>query len=184
MPGNPKYDQIKKLINSIDYDQNLISSEDGQAASACQIQAINVMHSPENARKPQIWPDSLSQSGAKMRKINIPWPESHEFWRWSGYIRMSNIRPFLPCVLMKMPGNLSGWTDRWTDGLTGGKFGWLDHLGNGWSDRRMDRQKVPKCGGIKTCIVIFLFILCAFTAFDTNIYSSNPWMKCTASSVT
>ena len=43
-------------------------------------------------RKPHIWPVSLSQNGAKMRKINRWWPKSNQFSRWSGYI--SNFRSF------------------------------------------------------------------------------------------
>ena len=37
-------------------------------------QPIPSMRSPGIARKPQIWPVSLSQSGVKRRKINRPWP--------------------------------------------------------------------------------------------------------------
>ena len=76
------------------------------------------MRSPGNARKPKIWSVSLSQSHAKRRKINRPWPQSNQFWRWSGYISMQNFRPFPPCVLREMPGNLFGRTDGWTDGRT------------------------------------------------------------------
>ena len=32
------------------------------------LQAISSMRSPENARKPQIWPVSLSQNSAKLEK--------------------------------------------------------------------------------------------------------------------
>ena len=63
------------------------------------------MRSPENARKPQIWPVSLSQNCAKIRKINRPWPQTNQFWRWSRYISMQNLRPFPPCILREMPGN-------------------------------------------------------------------------------
>ena len=41
-------------------------------------------------------------NGAKMGKINRPWLKSNQFWRWSGYISMPNLRPFLQCVLKKM----------------------------------------------------------------------------------
>ena len=37
-------------------------------------QPISSTRSPGNARKPQIWPISLSQSDAKRRNINRPWP--------------------------------------------------------------------------------------------------------------
>ena len=63
------------------------------------------MRSPGNARKPQIWPVSLSQNSAKIRKINRPWPSTNQFWRWSRYISVQNCRPFPPCVLREMPGN-------------------------------------------------------------------------------
>ena len=69
------------------------------------------MRSPGNAWKPRIWPVSLSQNSAKMRKINKPWPWTNQFWRWSRYISMENFRPFPPCVLRQIPGNLSGRTD-------------------------------------------------------------------------
>ena len=59
----------------------------------------------KNPRKPQIWPASLSQSGVKMRKIYRRWPKSNQFWRWSGYINMPNIRPLFLCVLKKMLRN-------------------------------------------------------------------------------
>ena len=38
------------------------------------LQAIPSMRSPGNTRKPQIWPVSLSQKGAKIRKISRPRP--------------------------------------------------------------------------------------------------------------
>ena len=44
------------------------------------------MGSLENARKPQIWPVSLSQNSAKITKIKRPWPRTHQFCRWSRYI--------------------------------------------------------------------------------------------------
>ena len=63
------------------------------------------MRSPGNARKPQIWPVSLSQNCAKIRKINRLWPQTNQFWRWSRYISMQNLRPFPPCIFLEMPGN-------------------------------------------------------------------------------
>ena len=68
-------------------------------------QAILPMHSEENRQKPQIWPVSLNQNDAKMRKINRPWPKFYKFGRWAGYISMPKFRPFLPCVLQKMSGS-------------------------------------------------------------------------------
>ena len=59
------------------------------------------MHSPGNARKPQIWPVSLSQNSAKITKITRPWPRTNQFWRWSRYISMQNFRPFPPCVPLR-----------------------------------------------------------------------------------
>ena len=73
-------------------------------------------HSPDNAWWPQIWPVSLSQRDTIMRKINKARPKFNQFWRWSRNISMHNFRPFPPCILREMPGNLPGRTDRWTDG--------------------------------------------------------------------
>ena len=63
------------------------------------------MRSPGNAWKPQIWPVSLSQNSAKIRKINRLSPTINQVWRWSRYISAQNFRPFPPCVLREMPGN-------------------------------------------------------------------------------
>ena len=63
------------------------------------------MPSPGNARKPQIWPVSLSQNSAKITKINRLWPRTYQFWRWSRYISVQNVRPVSPCVLWEMPWN-------------------------------------------------------------------------------
>ena len=57
------------------------------------------MRSVENARKPQIWPVSLSQNSTKIRKINKLQPLSDQFWRWSKYISMQNVRSFAQRVL-------------------------------------------------------------------------------------
>ena len=73
---------------------------------------------PGNARKPQIWSVSLSQSDAKRWKITRPWPKSNQFWSWSAYISMLNFRLSPPCVLRLMPRNLFGRTDGQTDGRT------------------------------------------------------------------
>ena len=59
-------------------------------------QAITPMHSQENARKPQIWSVSRSQSGTKMRKINRPLPKSNQFWKWASHISMPNFKVLLP----------------------------------------------------------------------------------------
>ena len=78
-PGNhPKFDpfyKVKiapKLEKSSDHNHNLVSSEGGQEVRIQQhvkFQAIPSMCSPDNARKPQILPISLSQNSAKIRKI-------------------------------------------------------------------------------------------------------------------
>ena len=68
-------------------------------------QAIPSMRSPGNARKPQIWPVSLSQNSTKITKINRPWPWTNQLWKWSRYIIVQNFRPFPLCVLRQMPGN-------------------------------------------------------------------------------
>ena len=62
----------------------------------------------ENAWKLHIWPVSLSQIGAKMRNINRPWPKSNPFWKWSEYINMPNLRPFLFVFKWKCP-ELQTW---------------------------------------------------------------------------
>ena len=38
-----------------------------------------------------------------MRKVNRPWPQCNQFQGWSGWISMSNFRPFFPCVPKKIP---------------------------------------------------------------------------------
>ena len=38
----------------------------------------------------------------KIRKINQLWSLSNQFWRWSGYISMQNVRPFPQWVLQEM----------------------------------------------------------------------------------
>ena len=141
--------------------------------------SILPVHSQENARKPQILPVSLNQSGAKRTKFNKPLPKSTNFWSWSGYISMPNFRPFLSSILKKMPGNLLGWMDRWTnrqmDGWTEGKsVGWsvirikvglsVDWIEK-WMDRRTNRRKdrqsenimpqMPSGGGINIMAVHF-----------------------------
>ena len=101
---------------------------------------------------------SLTQSGAKRRKINRPWPWSNQFWRWSRYIIMQNFRLFPLCVLWQMHGNLSGrmdghasrwsrligWTNgpmyRWIDGISG--FGRMD------GQPKIIMPPAPKGGGI------------------------------------
>ena len=45
-------------------------------------------------KNPKIWPVSLCQNAIKMKKINRWWPKSDQFWWWSGYISISNFRPF------------------------------------------------------------------------------------------
>ena len=52
-------------------------------------------------KKSQIWPVSLSQNAAKMRKINRRWPKSNQFSRSSGYISMSNFRSFKVTAIKK-----------------------------------------------------------------------------------
>ena len=68
-------------------------------------QTIPSMRSPGNARKHQIWPVSLSQNSAKIRKINKLGPQSITFWRWSRCIIQQNFRPFLQWVLPELPWN-------------------------------------------------------------------------------
>ena len=62
---------------------------------------IPPIHCHENAWKLNIWPVSLSQNSAKMRKIIRLWPKCNLFWRWSEYTNMPNLRPFIQCILKK-----------------------------------------------------------------------------------
>ena len=41
----------------------------------------------------------------KVIRIKRRWQKSNQFWMWSGYICMPNLRPFLPCILQEMPWN-------------------------------------------------------------------------------
>ena len=60
------------IMKYIECDYNLINSKSGQDKT--KFQTMPFMCSERKVLKPQIWPVSLSQSGAKMRKINWPWP--------------------------------------------------------------------------------------------------------------
>ena len=70
-------------------------------------QAIPSMPPAENAQRSLIWPPSLHETCAKIRKITRLWPKHNQFGTWSGYISMSNFRPFLPWGLKKMCRNLN-----------------------------------------------------------------------------
>ena len=61
------------------------------------------MCSQENARTPQICPVSLYVDAAEMMKFNRPCQKCNHFERCSGYISKSNFRPFLPCIVKKIP---------------------------------------------------------------------------------
>ena len=79
---------------SIYRDQNPNCSGGGKKHRQAKCETIPPLCSQENARKSQIRPFSQSQNTTKMRKINRWWPKSNQFSRWSGYISMSNFRPF------------------------------------------------------------------------------------------
>ena len=82
------------------------------------------MRSPGNAGKPQIWPISLSQNSAKIRKINRPWPyTNHAVKR------------------LQLVGWINGPMYRSKEGISG--FGRTD----GQPENIM--PPVPKGGGIK-----------------------------------
>ena len=126
-------------------------------------QAIPSMRSLRNARKPQIWPVSLSQNSANIRKTNRPWPElisskggqdtsackisGHSLHAFSGKCPETS-----PDGRTDMPQNGHGWSDGPTDPFTGGKIG---ISGFGRTDGRTDGQPenimppAPKGGGIK-----------------------------------
>ena len=60
------------------------------------------MRSPGNARKPQIWPVSLSQNSAKITKINRPWPWTKQFWK---LVRIHHRAKFQAISSMRSPAN-------------------------------------------------------------------------------
>ena len=105
----------------------------------------------KNVRKSQIWHVSLCPNAAKMRKINRRWPKSNQFfWRWSGYISMSNFRPFkvtrgdsqkLRSGMSFMVLSTDGQTDGRTDGRTVGSWG-------GWGERGIMNRTIQ---GIAVC---------------------------------
>ena len=74
-----------------------------QSAEICLRSPLNLLLGI--LQKPQKRPVSLSQSGAKSRKINRPWLKSIQFWNCLKYISIPNFRPLLPCVLQKMTRN-------------------------------------------------------------------------------
>ena len=51
--------------------------------------------SPNNGRKPQTQAVSLSQSGAKVNKINWPTPKTNQLWRLSSACQMSDHHPLV-----------------------------------------------------------------------------------------
>ena len=84
----------------------LISSEGGQYTSAHQISGHSSYASSRKCQETTILACfAKSKRCQNEENTNRPWPKSNQFWRWSGYISMSNFRAFLPCVLQKMPGN-------------------------------------------------------------------------------
>ena len=88
-------------ITKINYrDQNLFCCKAGNNTSAGQFQAIPSTRSQAFSRKPQIYHISWSQSYAPIGEINRLWPG------WPGHMSWPNFRPYFPCVLQKMPGNL------------------------------------------------------------------------------
>ena len=67
-----------------------------------------MMHSLENSQVLPGTPNlthSLSQNLPKIWKINWLWPISIHFRTRLEYINVPNFRPFLPCVLQRMPGS-------------------------------------------------------------------------------
>ena len=122
MPGNPKFDpfhlvrkapKLEKLNQTATIIQSVLKRVRTQQHTI--FQAISSMRSPGNARKPQIWPVSLSQNSAKITKTNRLWPRTNQFWRWSRYISMHNFRPFLRCVLQEMPRNPKFDPSHWVE---------------------------------------------------------------------
>ena len=95
-----------KWGKSTDHDHNLISSQGDQDTSTCQISG-NSSHvfSRKCPETSTLTCFSNSKRRQNEENSNRPWPKSNQFWRWSGYISMSNFRAFLPCVLQKMPRN-------------------------------------------------------------------------------
>ena len=94
-------------------------------------QAIDSMHSSENARKPQIWPVLLSQNCAKIRKIMVMIHQHVKFQANPSMLSPANSRKPLR-------------TDGQTGGRTDGRTDWhaVKRLRLvGWTNRPMYRSK-------------------------------------------
>ena len=142
-------------------------------------QAIALMYFPHNTWKSQIWPVSICQNGTKTRKMNRPWPRSSQFWRWSGYSRMPNFKPFFQYVLKKMSGNLSARTDAdstvprgvWDgrrDGRTTPNIMSPSPKGGGtkWKFRKLHRTRVS--WNIQLWLMAWIHSLCSHQLWQIN----------------
>ena len=97
---------LEKTISLRFFSQNRISSECCHKWEsdilACQISGhdFHVLSSeyPEMST-------TLSFLVTRGLKLGQYWPKKTNFWRWSGYTNMPHFRPFLPCILFKMPRN-------------------------------------------------------------------------------
>ena len=97
-PQIDQFHEVKitpKQRKSIDRDHNLTSLIGCWHIPACKIWCHSQhSFSGKYPETPNL-PISPSQSAAKRRKINIPWPKSNQSWTWSGYISMPNCRQFI-----------------------------------------------------------------------------------------
>ena len=137
MPPPPPPQQVQmapERLKPTDRDQNLIilDTSGGQDTSTCRLWGHSSHGFSRNTQKPHFWPVSFSQNSVKMSKIIRPKLRSNRYCKWSGYIGMPNCKSFFPCVLKKMPGNLSGlicWPNlssgiRWCLALAIGRPQW------------------------------------------------------------
>ena len=136
---------MPKFEKSTHHDHKLIGSDGGQDTSACTISGHS-FHA--FFRKCSSFTKSKWHQKEENQQIMTI---DHNLINSEG--AMQNFRPFPPCNLQEMPGNLSWLMDRRTDGRTCCKPSWLVGWTNGpmyrwkegiWgfgrTDRRTDRQ--------------------------------------------
>ena len=82
--------------------KNRISTECGHDTFACQISGHSFHVFSSECPETPITLIFLHTIGLKLGQY---WRKSNYFWKWSGYIIMPPFRPFLPCILFRMPGN-------------------------------------------------------------------------------
>ena len=125
----------------------------------------------------------MAQKGGK------PKDQHHDlinFLRWPRYTNKQNVRPFHPCVLQQIPGNLSGRTDGHMDGhaakpsllvgwTNGPMYRWKEGIsGFGRTDGQPENimHPAPKGGGIKIMLKSML------VDKDFLTWLPNGWQRC------